>query len=1023
MTKTSTSNPDPSRTPVQLPVPRSPHATAKSGRLRDGGGLCDFGGGGRLAAAVFLGAAVALSLASCEGGGGGSLSETENTLPGANAFIVSEIADIDLSVEGAEFNEDDAAGATVGLTAFASDEDATENEVRYALTDDAGERFVIDSETGVVTLARTVALSEGNQRITVTASSIDGSNSSARFTIRVRPSDRFDVTVPVDTDLADNTVDITASVDTAVGITANAVDADVSGSTVSYSLSDDAGARFAIDEQTGVVTVARSLADDTASEYTIEVTATSEDSSTASARFTITAALGTRPVVSIDFPLPQSVAGAATLTIRGRVRFAEGAQLGSLTATIGTGTAQTITVDPGNTWSWQASLVENVANEIAFTLSDNTRTPATDDNSTTITITVTHYAETDETPTAVAMSDMRGLTLDAAGTKAYVVDTGLPGLYEVDLITGLNKVFSVGDADVSDGDSSVGTGTPFSDDLEGGIAHDAAGNRLIVSDDGNNNIIAVSLAAATLGNRTVLSGTSQTGSELSAPFGVAVDATGNRAFVADTAARGIIAVDLSTGNRTLISSAVEPATGAGPALTSPRDLVWDSANSRLLVIGTNPDELVAVDVATGNRAVIEAPEDNSIDFATVRSLAFDSASNLVYVAEFAGFEGIASVVTGSAGTGTRSIVSNLTTGEGPVFTAARGVVFDSINQRLLVTDSNLEALVAVDLDSGDRSLVEPQSALPSIGSGTALTSPVGVVFDPSANRLYVADDGTDAIVSVSLNDGNRTVIADGSSAGDTLAQPRGLAWNADNSALLVPDNTIDGIVSVDPQSGAGTVLASNTVGTALNSAPTFGSPRGQIAAESGTSILVADPSGSRDVMFRVNTTTGDRQALAVSTTNLAGIQTIVIDTNSSPARALAASGAAAAGTLDLIVAVDLTNGGLSVVSGTTLEGSNGTGTELADPRALALRPGSNTLLVLDVGLDALLEVALDAANTGNRTVLADNETGAGDFLDGFDSASGLTIDEERNVVYTVSQSFGGVVMIDLTTGDQVIVSR
>ena len=50
-------------------------------------------------------------------------------------------------------NENAANGTTVGVTAFASDADATTNTITYTLDDDAGGRFAIDGVTGVVTVA------------------------------------------------------------------------------------------------------------------------------------------------------------------------------------------------------------------------------------------------------------------------------------------------------------------------------------------------------------------------------------------------------------------------------------------------------------------------------------------------------------------------------------------------------------------------------------------------------------------------------------------------------------------------------------------------------------------------------------------------------------------------------------------------------------------------------------------------------------------------------------------------------
>src|SRR5207244_1922386 len=87
--------------------------------------------------------------------------------------------------------------------------------------------------------------------VTVHAADGHGGTSSQTFTIAVTdvaPSQ------PTDGNNATNTVSEGASNGDLVGITATS--SDVNGGTVTFSLSDDAGGRFAIDASTGVVTVA-----------------------------------------------------------------------------------------------------------------------------------------------------------------------------------------------------------------------------------------------------------------------------------------------------------------------------------------------------------------------------------------------------------------------------------------------------------------------------------------------------------------------------------------------------------------------------------------------------------------------------------------------------------------------------------------------------------------------------------------------------------------------------------------------
>ncbi|KPF90064.1 hypothetical protein IP81_15955 [Novosphingobium sp. AAP83] len=106
--------------------------------------------------------------------------------------------------------------------------------------------------------------------------------------ITIAPADLFDVTSPTDADDASDTVAENAAVGTAVGITAFATDADATNNTVTYSLINDAGGRFAINPTTGVVTVAGALDYESGASHDITVGAASSDGSTSDAMFTIT---------------------------------------------------------------------------------------------------------------------------------------------------------------------------------------------------------------------------------------------------------------------------------------------------------------------------------------------------------------------------------------------------------------------------------------------------------------------------------------------------------------------------------------------------------------------------------------------------------------------------------------------------------------------------------------------------------------------------------------------------------------
>jgi len=210
-------------------------------------------------------------------------------LTNEDEFDVGPITDSDASSD--QVAEDAADGTAVGITALATDGDATDS-VTYSLDDDAGGRFQIDSTTGVITVKDNSLLdyeTQTSHNVTVRATSSDGSSRPQAFAINLTDDNtEFSIGPVTDNDAAANQVSENAANGTAVGITALATDGDAT-DTVTYSLDDDAGGRFQINATTGVITVA----DDTLldyeaqTSYSVRVRATSTDGTSSTQSFTI----------------------------------------------------------------------------------------------------------------------------------------------------------------------------------------------------------------------------------------------------------------------------------------------------------------------------------------------------------------------------------------------------------------------------------------------------------------------------------------------------------------------------------------------------------------------------------------------------------------------------------------------------------------------------------------------------------------------------------------------------------------
>jgi hypothetical protein len=84
------------------------------------------------------------------------------------------------------------------------------------------------------------------------------------------------------------------------------------------------------------------------------------------------------------------------------------------------------------------------------------------------------------------------------------------------------------------------------------------------------------------------------------PTAIALDVSNNRVLVLDITLDALVAIDLDSGNRTIIS---DDDTGTGTNLSNPAAIVLDSTNNRSLVLDNILDALVVIDLTTGERAI------------------------------------------------------------------------------------------------------------------------------------------------------------------------------------------------------------------------------------------------------------------------------------------------------------------------------------------------------------------------------------------------------------------------------------
>jgi len=213
--------------------------------------------------------------------------DATHALIGNGKAILLNPAPTALGLSSSSIAEDQASGSAIG-TFSTTDDDST---FTYSLVTGDGatdnDSFtIVDGDLRTATALNFEVKSSYSIRVRTTDSY--GGSFESEFTISVTDVNE-DVSDTVDVDATHNFVLENAPNGSVVGVTAFAADPDGTLNTVTYSLADNAGGRFAIHSTTGVVTVANgNLLDyESATSHTITVLATSADGSTSQTDFTI----------------------------------------------------------------------------------------------------------------------------------------------------------------------------------------------------------------------------------------------------------------------------------------------------------------------------------------------------------------------------------------------------------------------------------------------------------------------------------------------------------------------------------------------------------------------------------------------------------------------------------------------------------------------------------------------------------------------------------------------------------------
>jgi YVTN family beta-propeller protein len=351
------------------------------------------------------------------------------------------------------------------------------------------------------------------------------------------------------------------------------------------------------------------------------------------------------------------------------------------------------------------------------------------------------------------------------------------------------------------------------------------------------------------------------------PLGIAYDSSKNELFVANYLSEGTVSVLNDTSNLLSPTSAIEVGKFPVGVVFDPHDddiyvansesgtvsVIADSDNSVIstISVGTNPwgitydpalDEILVACSGDARVYVINATYDDVVDDAQLTTtfspegIAFDSASGMAYVADYAGNN--VAVIDPLNPTDWTDF-DNLGAGYGPEW-----VAYDSIDNEVFVSNAISDNVTVYAQPAHDEFYVEANI---SVGS-----RPTGLAYDNAADEVYVDEAGSDVLDTIA--GATNSVIGGVSIGGD----PYGITVDTGHNTLYTT-NLIQGtitILNVSISSSSSTVTFAETglpSGALWYVNITGQTPlSAQVAGAAGTTLQIQLNAGSYDYTATTN---------------------------------------------------------------------------------------------------------------------------------------------------------------------------
>lgn len=528
-----------------------------------------------------------------------------------------------------------------------------------------------------------------------------------------------------------------------------------------------------------------------------------------------------------------------------------------------------------------------------------------------------------------------------------------------------------------------------------GAEADASGEKIYFVDAGGKAIRTLDVASGAVSDVADISRFSNG----LVPLDLALDLANNRIFLGVRQAEndgsstvGVWAYDTQQRTWSAFSDAATPASGGGPALTNPSDLVLDASRQKLYVVDW-VNGVYSVSLATGARSVLSSntvPSATNALFAEPMDATLDVGAGTLYVVD----RGTQSVFGVDVTTGARTLISRTGTqsGSGPTLGYPLAIARRSTDGQLYVFDgasSSGQALLQVDPVTGARSAFQTNAIVPQNGAFDLYTYDVRALVYAN-DALYAFETGLQAVTKAEFSPNVRTRVTNNMTPRNTDPRPAFTARIFGGKPWLV---TTDGeLVEVDAGGAARLVAGAGVTG----SAPVLAY---LLAFDSQANVAYGVTYNGVSQISKVNLANGAITAVPDGTgTNgapsLGYVYDLVHDAQANRLYVL---------TFDGVSAVDLATG----VRTTWSSPASSTAAGLSSPRQMALDRQGNRLLIADGDRENL--IAVDLA-TGAFAAFSESGASGPAFTSaigvGVDAAGNVWAIEDRSTLYKVDRATG-----------------